>query len=140
MFILRKEKNRNLAYISSKQVILCFGIKPITFLSTNWQKTPFCKMNFYIYFFRRCSCKYSCFSELANNSLYQTNDPQLEFQKRRYYLKTIALDFALLVFKLLPNPRCYLTSIMDKTHHGPVIALFSVQLQQLFLTTSNTSL
>ena len=68
MFILRKEKNRNLAYISSKQVILCFGIKPITFLSTSWQKTPFGKMNFYIYFFRRCSCKNSCFSELANNS------------------------------------------------------------------------
>ena len=44
----------------------------------------------------------------------------------------IALDFVLLVFKLCSNPSYYLTSIMDKTHHGPVIALFSVQLQQLF--------
>ena len=33
---------------------------------------------------------------------------------------------------VIPNPSCYLTSIIDKTHHGPVIALFSVQLLQYF--------
>ena len=32
----------------------------------------------------------------------------------------------------MPRPSCYLTSIMDKTHHGPVIALSSVQRQQFF--------
>ena len=35
-------------------------------------------------------------------------------------------------FEVVPHLSCYLTSIMDKTHHGPVIALFSVQLHQLF--------
>ena len=44
------------------------------------------------------------------------------------YLKNVALDFVLLVL----NPSCYLTSIMDKTHPGPVISLFSAQFQQLF--------
>ena len=47
---------------------------------------------------------------------------QLEIQKRRCYLKTVALDFAFLVLKLCPS--CYPTSIMDKNHHGLVIALF----------------
>ena len=43
--------------------------------------------------------------------LCKSNDLQLEIQKRY---------------------ACYLTFIMDKTHHGPVIALSSEQLQQLF--------
>ena len=30
------------------------------------------------------------------------------------------------------HPNCYLTLIMDKTHHRPVIAPFSVQLLQFF--------
>ena len=64
-------------------------------------------------------------------SLPQSNDLQLEIQKRRVYLKNVALDFVF-GFAAIPHPSCYLTSIMDKTHHGPVIALFSVQLQQLF--------
>ena len=29
------------------------------------------------------------------------------------------------------HPSCYLTSIMNETHHEPVIGLFSLQLQQL---------
>ena len=32
----------------------------------------------------------------------------------------------------MPHASCCLTSIIDKTPHGPVIALFSVQPQQLF--------
>ena len=41
-------------------------------------------------------------------------------------------DFVLLVLKLYPHPSCYLFSIVAKTHHGPVIALFSAQLLQHF--------
>ena len=29
-------------------------------------------------------------------------------------------------FEAIPHPSCYLISIVDKTHYGPVIALFSV--------------
>ena len=29
-------------------------------------------------------------------------------------------------FEAIPRPSCYLTSIVDKTHHGPVFAPFSV--------------
>ena len=63
------------------------------------------------------------------------NDPELEIQKRCSYFKNVALDFVLLVLKLYPHPGyipIHLTSIMDKTHRGPVFVLFSVQLQQLF--------
>ena len=35
-------------------------------------------------------------------------------------------------FEAMPHPSCYLTPIMAKTHLGPVIALFSVKLQQIF--------
>ena len=34
-------------------------------------------------------------------------------------------------FEAIPHPSCYLTSIVNKTHHGTVIAPFSVQLLQL---------
>ena len=42
------------------------------------------------------------------------------------------LVFCAFDFEAIPPPNCYLTSIMDKTHHGSVIALFPVQLQQPF--------
>ena len=38
IFILGMKKNRNLACISSKQVILYFGTKPLTFLSQQIDK------------------------------------------------------------------------------------------------------
>ena len=38
-------------------------------------------------------------------------------------------------FEAMFHPSCYLTSIMDKTHHGSVIGLFSVQLQRSILAT-----
>ena len=59
------------------------------------------------------------------------DDLQLETQKRRCYLKKPFLDFVF-GFEARTHPSSYLTSIMDKTYHGPVIALFSVKLQQLF--------
>ena len=36
-------------------------------------------------------------------------------------------------FEAIPIRSCYLTSTVDKGHHGSVIASFSVQLLQLFL-------
>ena len=45
---------------------------------------------------------------------------------------TCYFGFCVFGFEAMPHTSCYLTSIMDKTHHAPVIALFSVQLQQLF--------
>ena len=35
-------------------------------------------------------------------------------------------------FKAILHPSYYLTSIVDKTHHGPVVVPFSGQLLQLF--------
>ena len=52
--------------------------------------------------------------------------------KKDVYLKNVALDFVLLVLKFITHPSYYLTFIMDKTQHGPVIALFSGQLQEHF--------
>ena len=38
----------------------------------------------------------------------------------------------LVLLEAIPHPSCYLTNIVDKTHHRPVIAPnFSVQLLQL---------
>ena len=58
------------------------------------------------------------------------NDLQLEIQKICSYLKNVALGFVLLVLlEAVLHPSCCLTSIVDKTHHGPVFAPnFSVQL------------
>ena len=39
-------------------------------------------------------------------------------------LKNTALDFCAFGFEAIPHASCYLTSIVDKTCHGPVIALF----------------
>ena len=50
-------------------------------------------------FFHRSSYKDSCFSELAYN-LGVFVLMQLETQKRRCYLKNVALDFVFLVLKL----------------------------------------
>ena len=58
----------------------------------------------------------------------------LEFKKDVVILKMLPW-FCVFGFAAMPDPSCYLISIMDKTHYGPVIALFSVQLQQPFLAT-----
>ena len=51
---------------------------------------------------------------------------------RRSYLKKVALNFVLYVLlEVIPHPSCYVTSTVDKTHHGPVVAPVSVQLLQL---------
>ena len=55
----------------------------------------------------------------------------LKFKKDVVILKML-LWILCFGFDGMPHPSCYLTSIMNKTHHEPVIALFSLQLQQLF--------
>ena len=46
--------------------------------------------------------------------------------------KKCCVGFCAFGFEAIPHPRFYLTSIMDKTDHGPVVALLSVQVQQHF--------
>ena len=65
-------------------------------------------------------------------SLCKSNDLQLEIQKKGY-LKTVALGgfgFCAFDFEAMAHPSCYLTSIMDKTHHGPFI--FSLHFSSFF--------
>ena len=69
-----------------------------------------------VHFQRRC----------ANLMIYD-----LKLKKDVLILK-IMLWFCAFGFQAMPHPSCYLTSILDKTHHGPVIALFFVQLLEFF--------
>ena len=43
----------------------------------------------------------------------------------------LRFGFCAFGFEGLRRPSCYLTSIVDKTHHEPVIAPFSVQVLKL---------
>ena len=52
--------------------------------------------------------------------------------KKDVNVKNAALNFVILVLKPYPHPSCYLTSIMDKTHNGPVIALFLYSFSSFF--------
>ena len=73
-------------------------------------------------------------------SLPQSNDLQLEIQKRRFYLKNVALDFVF-GFEAIPHPSCYLTSIMNKTHDGWVsYCSFFCETLAAFLATSEVFL
>ena len=63
-------------------------------------------------------------------SLCQSNDLQLEVQKKRCYLKNVALDFMFLVLKLCPSK--LFTSIMDKTHHGRLLLFFLCNVSSFF--------
>ena len=57
----------------------------------------------------------------------------LRFKKDVLFLKMLlCFGFCTFGFEALPHPSYYFTSIVEKTHHGPVIALFSVQLLQFF--------
>ena len=56
---------------------------------------------------------------------------QFEIKKGVVILKML-LWICAFGFEAMSHPSYYLTSIMDKTRHGLVIALFSVKLRQLF--------
>ena len=57
----------------------------------------------------------------------------LRLKKDVVFLKMLlCFGFCVFVFKSIPHPSCYLTSILDKTQYGPIIAPFSVQLLKLF--------
>ena len=58
----------------------------------------------------------------------------LKFKKEVSRLETVALDFVFLVLKLY-TIRCHLTSIMDKSQHGPFIALFFIATSAAFFAT-----
>ena len=45
---------------------------------------------------------------------------------------SVCFEFCAFGFEAIAHPSCYLTSIVDKTHHGPVTGPFSMQLIQLF--------
>ena len=55
----------------------------------------------------------------------------VKFKKGAVNLKVLLwiLSFG---FEAMPHPSYYRISVMVKTHHGPVIGLLSVQLQQFF--------
>ena len=55
----------------------------------------------------------------------------LKFKKYFAILKCCC-RFCAFGFEAMPHQSCNLTTIMAKTHHGPVIALFSVKFQQNF--------
>ena len=64
----------------------------------------------------------------------------LKFKKDVLILKMLLLDFALAFgFEAIPHPSCYLTSIVDKTHHGPVVAFFFCATSAAFIATSEVS-
>ena len=54
----------------------------------------------------------------------------MKFKKDVVILKYFG--FCAFGFEAMPYLSCYLISVLDKTHYGAVIALFSVQLQELF--------
>ena len=50
----------------------------------------------------------------------------LENKSMFFTLKMLlCFEFCAFDFEAIPHPSCYLTSIVDKTHHGPVISSFS---------------
>ena len=56
---------------------------------------------------------------------------QLEIKKNVFLLKMLlCFDFCAFGFEAIPLSSCCLTSVVDKTHHGPVITSFSMQLLQ----------
>ena len=55
----------------------------------------------------------------------------LTFKKDNLVLK-LCFGFSAFGFEAIPYPSCYLTSIVNKTHHEPVIAPFFVQFLKLF--------
>ena len=86
-------------------------------------------------FFQRCSYKNSCFSELGYNSSVLCANLMiysLRFKKYVLILKMLPFfGFCAFGFEAIPHSS-YLTSMLDKSNHGLVIAHFFVQLLQLF--------
>ena len=85
-------------------------------------------------FFRRCSYKNSCFSELSTTSvsLCQSNDLQLEIQKRHCYLKNVALDFVFLVLKLCPIQVVISLPLWIKLTMGQLLLFFLCNFSSFF--------
>ena len=57
----------------------------------------------------------------------------LSFKKDVLFIKMLlCFGFNAFGFEAIPLSSCYITSIGDKTHHGPIIAPFSVHLLPFF--------
>ena len=63
----------------------------------------------------------------------------LKFRKDLLSLKCCS-GFCAFGFEAMSHPSCYLTSIIEKNHHGPVIVLFFCANSAAFLATSEVSL
>ena len=100
---------------------MLWHLNPQLFCQQIDQKNTLWQNELLYMFFHRCSYKYSCFSELAYNSSVQCS-----------YFKNVALDFALLVLKLYSFQVVISDPLWIKTHDGPVIAPFPVQLLHFF--------
>ena len=76
-------------------------------------------------FFHRRSYKKSCFSELAyNSSVLVLIRWSAAWNSRKKLSLKCCSEFWAFGFEVIPHPSCYLTSVMDKIHHWPVIAFF----------------
>ena len=60
----------------------------------------------------------------------------LRFKKDFFILRKFCFGFCAFGFEAILDASCYLTSIVDKSNHGPVITPFSVQLQEFILATT----
>ena len=65
-------------------------------------------------------------------SLCQSNDLQLEIQKRRCYLKNVALDFVLLVLKLCPIQVVVSLPLWIKLTMGQLLLFFLYNFSSFF--------
>ena len=80
----------------------------------------------------RYSYKNSCFRELAHNSsVLVLMICSLKFEKDVVILKML-LWILCFWFEAMLHPSCYLTSVMNKTHHRLVAALFVCSFSSFF--------
>ena len=95
-------------------------------MSTNWQQHPLVKWTAK-YFFIGVAIKIAVLVSwsITPVTLCWSNYLQLKIHKRCSYPKHVAcFGFCAFGFEAIPHLSCYLTSIVNKTHHEPVIALF----------------
>ena len=131
-FMHRKKKRQTCSYLQLAANTL--ALNPQLFCQQIYKNNPLCFGSKYVFFIGAAK-KNICFSELACNSivllLTQLMICSLRFKKDNLILKC-CFEFCAFRFEAIPHPKCYLISIVDKTHHGTVIAPFCVQDRQLF--------
>ena len=123
-YLLQGKKNRNLSCISSKQVILELWTHNISV--NKLTKTPFAGINCQIFFF----------IDVAIKKLFHWVGVQLQCPCANLMIFCLRFRNDVLIvlfwFGFCAIDFEDITSIVDKTHHGPVIAPFLMQVLQLF--------